>query len=367
MNNAERADTPNSPPCGTFLTRRTLLKVAGVTAAATGVGGFGRPSFAQNMREVPIAIAAGLDTSPQFAGIDLGIFEENGLTLTPNIKTSGVELLNSLVSGESLISIVGVTVMASAVQNGIPIKIIALEHGTPVSDVYSTNRVVAGPDRGIEKGDLASLKGKTIGTPLGTDGEAGLLAYLDSVGLSKADVTLVQTAPPDMASALQSGSVDAVSFVEPWATIVETNVPGSFRVVDDMPPFFSPGVIITSAEFLANQRDLLVDYLTGVAAAMKWARANLHGELLDVNSRWTQIPREVADKAIDEINFDTRLSKVTLSALENNNMPALVRLGVLKEPLPLDSIIDTSLQKEVQEKHPELFDDLPPIPESDML
>lgn len=326
-----------------------------------------RVASAQALTPITIAIAAGLDTSPQFAAIDQGIFEANGLSVTPNIKSSGVELLNSVVAGESLIAIVGMTVTASAVQNGIPLKVIALEHGSPVAKFYSTCRMVAGANRGIVRNNIGSLKGKTIGMPLGTDGEAGALAYLATAGLNKSTVKFVQTAPPDMASALQSGSVDAVAFVEPWLTIVEARVPGSFRIVDEQPPFFSPGVIITSDNTIRDKRAVLIKYLTGVAAGQKWARANLTGELLDVNSRWTQIPREIAAKAIKHITFDTRLSKSVLRGLETNNIPALVSMGVLKQALPMDRIIDTRLQKEVQDTHPELFDDLPAIPKADLL
>jgi ABC-type nitrate/sulfonate/bicarbonate transport system substrate-binding protein len=353
----------------TALPRREFIKLAGASALATTAISFAgiRYAGAQDLQPVALAVAAGLDTSPQFAAIDQGIFEKHGLAVTPNIKFSGVELLNSAVSGESLISVVGTTVTASAIQNGIGIKIIALEHGSPVQEFYSTCRIVAGPDRGIEPGKLETLKGKTIGMPLGTDGEAGALAYLKSVGLTRDDVQLVQVAPPDMVSAITSGSVDAVSFVEPWATIVELNAPGSFRVTSEQPDWYGPGVIITSDDTIANHRDLLVKYLTAVAEAQHWARANLEGELLAVNSRWTQIPTEVAEKAITQINFDPRLSKSVLRSLEHSTIPALIDIGVIDKPIAMDKLIDTSMQKEVQDNHPEFFADLPAIPADDML
>ena len=360
-----REDIVTYKPTKQALARRDFMKITG--AAALAPIALARGANAQDLRAVALAVAAGLDTSPQFAGIDQGIFEKHGLAVTPNIKFSGVELLNSAVSGESLIAVVGTTVTSSAIQNGIGIKVIALEHGSPVKEFYSTCRVVAGADRGIEKDKLDTLKGKTIGMPLGTDGEAGALAYLKSVGLSRTDVNLVQVSPPDMVSAISSGSVDAVSFVEPWPTVVELNAAGSFRITNEMPQWYGPGVIITSDETISSQRDLLIQYLTAVAEAQHWARANLNGELLEVNGRWTQIPREVAERAIAQISFDPRLSKSVLRSLETSTIPGLIEIGVINQPIEMAMLIDTTIQKEVQEAHPEFFEDLPPIPDADKL
>ena len=348
------------------LDRRTFLHGAGAFAAATAA--FSGGAFAQDasIRRIPTGIAAGLDTSPLFAAIDQGIFRDHNIVITPNIFFSGVELINTAASGQSLISVVGVTVLSASIDKGIPLKIISLQHGSPVGEYYTTARAIAREGSGIVQGDIASLKGKTIGTPLGTDGELGALAYLSTVGLTKADVNLVQVARPDMVGAMTSGSVDAVVFVAPWPTVVETMVPGAFRLTPEQPPLYSPGIIVASHETIATKRDLLKDFLVAAAAGQQWARANT-AELIEINSRWTQIPKDVATKAITQINFDMRVSKRTLTRFTDVSMPDLVKLGIITAPITMDNFIDASIMKEVQEDHAELFSDLPPIAAEDTL
>jgi len=344
--------------------RRNFMKLG----AAASVAALQAPSIAmaQDVTRIPVAIAAGLDTSPLFAAIDQGIFRKNDIVITPNIFFSGVELLNSAISGQSLISVVGVSVTAAALKNGLPIKVIAIQHGDPTADYYSTCRGIAREGSGIVADDFSTLKGKTIGTPLGTDGEAGILAYAAEAGLSKDDIKLVQVAPPDMVGALSSGSVDAVVFVEPWPTLVEFKVKGAYRFTTKGPNIYSPGVIVASLDTIAKKRDTLVSFLTGAAAGQKWARGHTD-ELLQINSRWTNIDEAVAAKALPAIHFDMRMSKNVLNNFQNVSMPALVKLGILEKPIPMSDFVDATLMADVQKSHPEDFDDLPPIPAGDML
>lgn len=352
------ATTTTNPETTTTAETTTTLAAEGPTTTVAGT----TTTAAQELREFPLAIAAGLDTSPLFAGIDNGFFNAQGIEIAPNIFFSGVELVNSLVSGESLVTVIGTAVQMSGIENGLSLKIIGLEHGIADADIYSTNYMIAGPDSGIEPDNFASLAGKSIGTALGTDGEAGLRAMLAEAGLTIDDVEALQIAPPDMASALQQGSVDAIIFVEPWPTLVESQVEGSYRVNSEMTPIFGPGIIVTTQENIDNERELLIDFLCGAAESHQWARQNKDTGLIEVNSRWTEIPEDVARAALPRISFQFRLSQLVVDGLEQRTIPGLVEIGALEGEIPIDEVIDTSLMKEALEVCPQFFDDLPPLP-----
>src|SRR3712207_7858996 len=64
--------------------------------------------------------------------------------------------------------------------------------------------LIASEASGIRKGDLSSLKGKKIAASFGTINHLYALALLEKAGLTPADVTLVNTPPPDMTVALLS-------------------------------------------------------------------------------------------------------------------------------------------------------------------
>ena len=155
------------------------------------------------VRPFDLAIAAGLDTAPLFAAIDNDFYTEEGLGVTPRIQFSGVELVNALVAGDAQVAVIGTAIHFTSVEKGIPLRIIALEHGLADSTTYGTASLVAGPNAGVGVGEFANLRGKKIGVPLATDGEFGFLAFLREGGLTAQDVELVKMAPPDMTAALQ--------------------------------------------------------------------------------------------------------------------------------------------------------------------
>ncbi len=324
------------------------------TSAETGGPG--------DLEKVGLAIAAGLDTSPVFAGIDKGFYREVGLDVTPHVYTSGVELVQSIASGEAVFTPLGGAATFSAVLNGLPLKVIGIDHGDATAEFYSTSYLIAGPEAGIGPGEFSKLAGKKVGTPLGTDGEAALRALLAQNEVSQDSVQMINVAPPDMATTLTTGQVDAVIFVEPWPSLVESQVEGAVRVSTTFAPYYAPGIFVTTADTLNSSRDMLVKFLTAISKSQQWARENLTGELIDVNSRHTQIPPEVARKAIENINFDGRMSKLVIERFKENSVPTYVSVGSLKAPVDIDEIFDTSLMKEIQSNHPEFFSDLPEIP-----
>ena len=84
---------------------------------------------------------------------------------------------------------------------------------------------------GIAKGDLKSLKGKKIATSFGTINHLYILGLLEKAGLTPADVTLVNTPPPEMTVALLAKGVDAFVGWDPAPVIGMKDVPGAIEVI----------------------------------------------------------------------------------------------------------------------------------------
>ena len=359
------------------LSRRDLLQKGTLGAAALGVSGalFGgiaqrasaAPALSRaTLRQVDLSISLGLDTAPLWAGMDKGFYGAHGIEVKPHTYFTGVQHVNSLASGESQVAAIGTAVLYSSVLNGVPLKIIGIMHGSAVARTYATTYIIAGRNSGIGANEVAKLRGKRIGTPLGTDGEAAALKWLATVNLEKSDVRLVNVAPPDLATALQTGAVDAISCFEPWPTLVLQRVPGSVRVTGK-PPYFSAGVLVSTESAIQSRRKDLVDFLAGTAQAQQWSRKNLTRELIDINTRHTTVPAEVAKSAVNRIRFDGRISKLTLNRLAYGVIPTLMSIGVLRGGVDSRKAIDPSLNKEVQRRFPQYFSDLPKIPAQNRL
>ena len=76
-------------------------------------------------------------------------------------------------------------------------------------------KVIARSDRGIKT--ATDLRGKKVGAAAGTTGQFFLGAFLTARKLSASDVEMVDIAPSDLPTALQSGRVDAIVIWEPHA------------------------------------------------------------------------------------------------------------------------------------------------------
>lgn len=115
---------------------------------------------------------------------------------------------------------------------------------------------------------LAGLKGKRIGNATGSTAHYTLLEGLASVGLSEADVQLVETPVNDMPAALDSGKVDAFSAWEPAPTIALAKNPNHFvayRGANNSYLLFN--------RMLANtQPDIAAEFVIAFARAFYWLK-----------------------------------------------------------------------------------------------
>ena len=93
-----------------------------------------------------------------------------------------------------------------------------------INDFSNGNDMIVGRP-GI--GDLASLKGKQVGVEIGFVSHLLLLRALESVGLTEADVTLVNVATNETPQVLASGQVDAIVAWQPSSSQALQLVPGS--------------------------------------------------------------------------------------------------------------------------------------------
>jgi sulfonate transport system substrate-binding protein len=300
--------------------------------------------------------------APMFAAIDKGFYGKYGIDAKANLFPTGPEMINAMIAGKVGTATVGTVVLFAAVEKDVPLRIIGINHGVASAENYSTSYIVARPGAGIGVGEIANLKGKKVGVPVGTDGDGALRAFLRSVGLTTSDVEVINVAPPNVVSAVQQASVDAVCLFEPWPSNVLTQVPGSIRVNTAYPPTFQPGCIISTEEYVKANRAVLVDFLAGVAEGQQWGRKN-PDELLAIIPRYVPaVAPAAAKEALPRVSFDIRLSKIVLNSLRDKTMADLVTLGVVKQAFDPAKAVDHTLIAEVEKAHPALFSDLPPIP-----
>jgi ABC-type nitrate/sulfonate/bicarbonate transport system substrate-binding protein len=323
------------------------------------------PALAQDLTTVKAGMVTGVDQIGLPIALERGFFEKHGLDVEiARPYATGVDALNALQAGESEIVQVGVP-MIGAVLRGMDLVALGNYSGNATklgSD--ATMALIAREDSGIRKGDLASLKGKRIAASFGTINHLYILALLEKAGLTPQDVTLVNTPPPDMTVALLAKGIDAFSAWDPWPIVALKDVPGAIEVIRGGDVISYLGFNVATRPWVEKNGETIEKFLAALSEADKWMRANPK-QAAQIATRWIPgLKPDIAEAAM-EFNIqqaDRRLSANNYRALWSAQ-DRLHRLGFLKSTFDVNKHIEPKHIVRVMEKHPDLFSDLPPIPQ----
>ena len=195
---------------------------------------------------------------------DRGYFRQNGLNLTLKKYDSGAEALSSVVNGEADIT-VGVTEY--------PLVWRAFQ-GTPVRAVGTIDKgdfiyIVARKDR---IGNVSDLKGKKIGTTVGTVAEFHLGRFLMLHGMSMRDITLVDVKTPEgWVNEVVDGNIDAMCTAQPYAREARNRLGDNalFWPAQSNQPLFA--LIISTDEWIDGNPDEVERFLKALVIAEEFA------------------------------------------------------------------------------------------------
>ena len=181
-----------------------------------------------------------------------------------------------------------------------PLAIVLKQQGTDVRIVYIGNRhestlVV---HKSLPVNRIEDLAGKTLAVPMRYSGHH--LAVLDMLQGTSAEgrVKIVEMNPPDMASALAAGSLDAYFVGEPFAA--QTLLSGDAEVlhyVEEIWPHFICNLVIVKQDLIDRQPDAVQHLVAGASRSGLWARQYPHKAAEVAAAYWNQ-PREVISFAL---------------------------------------------------------------------
>ena len=349
-----------------LLTTAAVVTGCGASSAVTSPSPSspGLPKPVPVNATITVAAVGSIDGTSFFSAVQQGFFHQWGLNVKIEVEPTGVEVMNQLVSGAAQFGDVGVDPILTSMSKGLPLTIIADNHGSAVNSYYADNQaIVAGPNTGITAGNIASLKGKTIGVAANTDAVGYLQSLLQGAGLTLSDVTQVNLTPADGVAALGRGSVDAIATFEPWPSDALQQVPGSVLVIEDhSKTWYDPGVIATSTSYLASHANIAEAFLAAVSESEKWVRSHLGQAAANAVEYITGLTPSVANRAIEHVTFDPRISKLVFQGLQNTMLVFLNNTHQLAGPITATSAISPDPMLAVQKYYPQYFSDLPPIP-----
>lgn|SRR4051794_6431093 len=270
-------------------------------AAAPSGAGDGAPETT----ELTVGVQAFAEVAALYVAVDQGLFEKEGLKVTPQVGTGGgAGLVTGLVSGDLNFAYTNYVSVVQAASKGLPLTMVRENDRPGPQALYSL------PNSGITK--PADLKGKKVAiNGLGNIMELTTRAALEENGVDPDSVDFVELPPPDMLASLAAGNVDAAWLAEPFVTIAGSK--GYVPVLDvfsgsteDLPV----AGWATSVPFGQKNPNTVAAFNRAMDAAMKKVHDD-PSQVAKIVPTYTQLTPEVAAK-LNPINFavDSHLEDV---------------------------------------------------------
>jgi NitT/TauT family transport system substrate-binding protein len=224
--------------------------------------------------------------------------------------------------------------------NGVPVKIVALGHRSGAVIMVGSKSKAR---------NLGDMRGKRIAIPsrFAVD-NIFVHRLMKKYGLTDADVTLLEMAPPDMPAALYAGAVDAYATGEPFGALAQRK--GYARILhmtrDEWPEYICC-VLTVRQELIDNDRPTVQRLVNHVLAAGEWLESDtthrhLAADLAAKSEFFNQdsaLIRYVMDNPKDRVTYgDLRLVKREFDEL----MQLAYEGGILKRPVAYEKYVDDS-------------------------
>lgn len=181
-----------------------------------------------------------------------------------------------------------------------PLSIVLRQQGEDVKVVYIGNRhestLVVRKDLPVRTFD--DLEGHTVAVPMRYSGHnLALLNLIDEAGL-KGKINVVEMNPPDMASALTTGSLDAYFVGEPFAA--QTLKSGSSKLlfyVEKVWPGFICNLLLVRQTFIDRNPEAVQMLVQGAARSGMWIEQNI-AQAVEIGARYWGQPRDLVEYAL---------------------------------------------------------------------
>lgn len=335
---------------------KRLARAIGALVAAV----LGLTAAVQQPAPLTAAVGGNMNHVPSFVGVEKGIFLKHGLDLKLKVLSTGQEMSKALEAGEVQIIGAAYSNYPVAVERGMAAKGVVGLMGDRTT-AHSDDPVSVWTRKGTGVARVEDLAGRRVGMAIGGTGDEYLTLLLRKKGVPREKVTFLNVPPGNAVSALQGGSVDAVSVWEPFGSLVQAKVPDAVLVSrggGHVGYFINMSV---RNDVIEKTPDVVLRYVIAVAEAAQHTRRH-PDEGAEIATRWVPgLDAAVAREAIRHMTFDPRITRHTIVAWEEN-VRTLLEQKKLRSTLPWQQGIELKFIEQVMKSHPQLFSDLKPVP-----
>ena len=241
-----------------------------------------------------------------------------------------------------------------------PLSIVLRQQGADVKIIYIGNRhestLVTRTDLKIK--DIQGLTGKTVAVPMRFSGHNLSLLRLMEENNLRGEINIVELNPPDMASALASGSLDAYYVGEPFA--VQTLKSGKSDLlfhVEKVWPSFICNLVIVKQSLIEEDPELVEKFVRGAVRSGIWAKKNPDAAAEIAARYWSQ-PVDLVRYALHVAGGRTIYDEYIPRIEEMQEIADLMVRYKLIESNNIEGIIDAQFAENADTDNVETIDDI---------
>lgn len=336
-----------------------MKRIPSVLGALAALAVLAWTAGAQQPAVLTAAVGNNMNHVPSFVGVEKGIFLKHGVDVKLKVLNTGQEMAKALQAGEAQIIGSAYSNYPLAVERGMTAKgVVGLMGDRSGRHWDQSVAILTRKGSGVTR--IEELAGRRVGTPAGGTGDEYLGVVLKKHGVPRDKVSVLNVPPGNLVSALQGGSVDAVSGWEPFGSLVEAKVADAVLLSRGGGHI---GYYINMAvrnDVIDKRPDVVERYVIGVAEATWYTRQN-RDEAAEISTRWIPgLEVAVAKKALGNMVFDARITRQTIAAWEEN-VGILLEQKKLRSAVPWQQGIELRFVDKVMKSHPQFFADLPPV------
>ena len=282
--------------------------------------------------------------APFYHALNTGAFEANDLNVTLGEGAGSQAALGALVQGQEDVVVMPAIFAITAIQRGLPVKIIALYHSrAPIVLISKESNPIASP---------ADLEGKTLASAVGETGTSYLDSFCAVNSIDCGAINLILMDRGARVPAFLQGQVDGVTvYASNDLPLLEAQTGETYTKLN-MAEFGlrAPGMaVVASNDGIASNADVLSRFLSAVGGSISVAKADPGVASDSLIASWPGAP----DKAI--VDAQVQATVDAIKSVEGRpegwvdvddiqaTLDMLANAGEIENPLQADAFFSNAL------------------------
>ena len=310
-----------------------LTSCGGGDGEETPAEGEGGGTQGGELTQISIGVIPIVDVAPIYLGVQEGIFEEHGLELELTLAQGGAAIIPAIQSGDFDFGFSNITSLVIAKSQGLPLQLVAPGPQTTGEAGDDFASLLVPEDSDVES--IADLEGQRVAVnTLNNINDTVLKEGMNQAGGDRDAMDLVEVAFPEMVGQMESGNVDAIMAVEPFATLGKN---GGAREI--FSPYAEPiedlmiAGYFTNTDKIENEPEVVESFITAMKESQQFAEDNPDAAK-EILSEYTEIEAEV----IEQLNMPRFPQEINRESTERI-IELSEETGLISEPVKIDELI----------------------------